>query len=314
LGPHVSFESRGKASRFGLAIHMPARTVPWILLTPAIALSIFLIVVPYGMSFFYAFTNAQLTSVTTASGVGFRNFSDLIHQIEPAFSTEVITTVAFTGFTVVGSLAAGTSLALALYGVDSRIRAVLQALILIPWTVAAVITGYTWTFMYGAQIGFLNNFIERLGGSGISWLLERWLAIGSLAVANVWASFGIVFLVITAALANVPENLLRAAQVDGAGPGKIMTKVLLPNIRQAFLLAFLVAAVSGLNVFDLIFVITGGGPVYQTETLPLLMYRQTFVNGDVGAGAAVTLILFFMTAALAVAYVLAWQKESRKWS
>ena len=80
------------------------------------------------------------------------------------------------------------------------------------------------------------------------------------------------------------------------------------------LLATLVAFISGLNVFDLIFVLTGGGPVYQTETLALTMYRLTFKRGDVGEGAAVTLILFVLSLLLAIAYVITWQRESKKWS
>jgi ABC-type sugar transport system permease subunit len=228
--------------------------------------------------------------------------------------TEVVTTVVFTVATVVGSLGLGTLLALALHGLRSRTKAVLQALILVPWVVASVITGYTWTFMYAPQVGFLNTFIERLGGDPVSWLLERWLAIGALAVANIWASFGLVFLIVSAALSNVSENILRAAQIDGAGPLTTIRRVVLPNIRQAFLLATLVATVSGLNVFDLIFVITHGGPIYQTEPLSLLMYRLTFVQGEVGAGAAVTVILFLATLVLSVGYVIAWRREERKWS
>jgi multiple sugar transport system permease protein len=288
--------------------------VPWLLLAPAIGLCVFLIVAPYALTFLYAFTNAQLTSISSFSGAGLSNFRELFNLPEPRFSMELITTAAFTGFTVVGSLGLGTVLALAVYGLRPRTRAVLQALILVPWTVAAVITGYTWTFMYGAQVGFLNDVIQRLGFSPVSWLLDRWLAIGALAVANIWASFGLVFLIVSAALANVPENILRAAQVDGAGPLTTIRRVVLPNIRQAFLLATLVATVSGLNVFDIIFVITHGGPIYQTETLSLLMYRLTFVDGEVGAGAAVTVILFALTLVLSVAYAVAWRREARKWS
>ena len=288
--------------------------MPWLLLTPAIGLSVFLVVVPYGITFLYAFTDAQLSSISSFSGAGLENFSTLFHLDEPRFMMEVVTTVAFTAATVVGSLGLGTLLAVALHGLRARTRAVLQALILVPWVVASVITGYTWTFIYSPQVGFLNTLIERLGGSGVSWLLERWLAIGALAVANVWASFGLVFLIVSASLSNVSENILRAAQIDGAGPLTTIRRVILPNIRQAFLLATLVATVSGLNVFDLIFVITHGGPIYQTEPLSLLMYRLTFVQGEVGAGAAVTVILFLATLVLSVAYVIAWRREERKWS
>ena len=288
--------------------------MPWLLLAPAIALSVFLVVVPYGITFLYAFTDAQLSSISSFSGAGFENFTTLFNLDEPPFMTEVVTTVTFTAATVIGSLGIGTLLALALHGLRARTRAVLQALILVPWVVASVITGYTWTFMYAPQVGFLNTFIERLGGSGVSWLLDRWLAIGALAIANIWASFGLVFLIVSAALTNVSENILRAAQVDGAGPVTTIRRVILPNIRQAFLLATLVATVSGLNVFDLIYVITHGGPIYQTEPLPLLMYRLTFQQGEVGAGAAITVILFLITLVLSVGYVIAWRREERKWS
>src|SRR5262249_7195840 len=153
-------------------VRLPRWVVPWLLLSPAIALSVFLVVVPYGITFLYAFTNAQLSSISSFAGAGFGNFTTLFNLEQPNFSTEMVTTVAFTAFTVVGSLGLGVLLALALYGVAGRTKAILQALILVPWVVASVITGYTWTFMYAPQVGFLNTFIERLGGSGVSWLLD----------------------------------------------------------------------------------------------------------------------------------------------
>jgi ABC-type sugar transport system permease subunit len=295
-------------------MRLPRGIVPWLLLAPAIGLSVFLIVVPYAITFLYAFTDAQLTNITSFTGAGLSNFRTLFNLEEPRFATEVITTVAFTAITVVGSLTLGTVLAMALYGLHPKTRATFQALILVPWVVASVITGYTWTFMYAPQVGFLNTFLESIGRSPVSWLLYRWLAISALAVANIWASFGLVFLIVSAALTNVPASILRAAQIDGAGPITTIRRVVLPNIRQAFLLATLVATVSGLNVFDLIFVITHGGPIYATETLSLLMYRLTFELGEVGLGAAVTLILFLFTLILAVAYVFAWRREERKWT
>src|SRR5437588_11690132 len=137
------------------AVRLPRGAVPWLLLSPAIGLSVWLVVVPYGITFLYAFTNAQLSSISSFSGAGFANFTTLFNLDEPRFMTEVVTTLAFTAATVVGSLAAVTFLALALHGLPARTRAVLQALILVPWVVASVITGYTWSFMYAPQVGFL---------------------------------------------------------------------------------------------------------------------------------------------------------------
>jgi ABC-type sugar transport system permease subunit len=102
--------------------------------------------------------------------------------------------------------------------------------------------------------------------------------------------------------------------VDGAGYARIVRRVILPSIRPSFLLAGLVALVSGLNVYDLIYVMTGGGPVYQTETLALEMFRITTKRGNVGQGAALTVILFSISLLLAVIYVVVWRREARKWS
>jgi ABC-type sugar transport system permease subunit len=123
----------------------------------------------------------------------------------------------------------------------------------------------------------------------------------------------VVLLVMTGALTHLPRNIVLAAQVDGAGSLTTIRRIVLPNVRPAFLLATLVAIVSGLNTFDLIFVLTGGGPVYRTETLALSMYRLTFKLGDVGPGSAVTSILLLLSIAIAIAYVIAWQREARRW-
>src|SRR2546427_2484203 len=95
---------------------------------------------------------------------------------------------------------------------------------------------------------------------------------------------------------------------------RIVGRIVLPSIRPAFLLAGLVATVSGLNVFDLIYVRTGGGPVYQTETLALEMFRITTRRSNIGEGAAVTVILFSLSLLLAIAYVIIWRREQRKWT
>jgi ABC-type sugar transport system permease subunit len=91
-------------------------------------------------------------------------------------------------------------------------------------------------------------------------------------------------------------------------------RVILPAIRPTFLLAALVALVSGLNTFDLIYAMTRGGPLYHTETMALEMYRLTIPKGNVGQGAAVTVILFTLSLALAIGYVVIWRREARKWT
>ena len=297
---------------------MSARLVgwaaPWLLLAPALILLCVLVLLPYAGALLYSLTDGQLITIGTAPRlVGLANFEKLMSARDPEFGLVVGATAVFTAGTVVGSLGLGTFLGLALSSLRPSARGPLQALLLVPWVIAGVVVGYTWKLVYDPQVGLANAMLVPLGVSRVAWLLERWPAIAALVVANVWAAYGIVLLVISSALANVPASLVLAAQVDGARAATIIRRIVLPNIRRSFLLAALVAVISGLNVFDLIFVMTGGGPTYQTETLALTMYRLTFRRGDIGEGAAVTVILFGFSLALAVVYVLSWQREARKW-
>lgn len=286
----------------------------WLLLAPSLIMLAVFVFVPYAGALLYSVVDAKLTDVTNTTFVGLRNFDDVITVPEPSFWMIVGTTALFTAGTTIGALGLGTVLAVFLHTLGPSTRAALLAILILPWVVAAVVIGYAWRLVYDPQLGLANSVLAIFGIEGLPWLLDRYLAILSLVVANVWAGYVLVLLVVSSALTNIPRSIILAAQVDGAGFLGTVGRVVLPNIRPALLLATLVAIVGGLNVFDLIFVMTGGGPSYQTETLALAMYRFTFRRGEVSQGAAVTVILFVLTLALAIAYVVSWQRESKKWA
>jgi ABC-type sugar transport system permease subunit len=290
------------------------RWVAWLLLVPALVPLVGLVLVPYAGALLYSLTGATLADISSPPLVGLKNFGSVAGSTEPPFRMVVEATAVFTLGTVVGSLGLGTLLAVALSTVKASLRGPLLAIFLIPWVIAGVVIGYTWKLVYDPQIGLANAILSIFRMAPVPWLVERWLAIGALIVANVWAAYGVVLLIVSSALANVPRSLVLAARMDGAGVGTITRRIILPSIGPAMLLATLVAFISGLSVFDLIFVLTGGGPIYQTETLALMMYRLTFRRGDVGEGAAVTVLLFLFSLLLAIAYVVTWQREARKWS
>jgi len=293
---------------------LPRWAAPWLLLTPALILLCVLVLLPYAGALLFSVTDGRLITIGTLPRlVGLSNFEKVISSTGPEFGLVVAASAVFTLGTLVGSLGLGTLLGLAVTSLRPKLRGPLLALLLVPWIIAGVVVGYTWKLVYDPQIGLANAMLVPLGVGRVAWLLERWPAIAALVVANVWAAYGVVLLVVSSALTNVPQSLILAGQVDGAGTLTIIRRIVLPNIRRAFLLAALVAVVSGLNVFDLIFVMTGGGPTYQTETLALTMYRLTFRRGDIGEGAAVTVMLFCFSLALAIVYVWSWQREARKW-
>ena len=253
------------------------RATPWLLLALPLLLLFLFLLLPYLLTFYYSTTGATIGRLLNVKEVGLKNF-------------------------------------LALHTVSAGVRSALLAVYLIPWVIAAVIIGYTWRLIYDPAIGLANSVLGALGVAPIDWLTTQGIAIFALVVANVWAGYGIVLLVVSGALANVPPNIILAGQVDGASYGRIVRRVILPAIRPTFLLAALVALVSGLNTFDLIYAMTRGGPLYHTETMALEMYRLTALKGNVGQGASVTVILFTVSLALAVAYVIVWRREARKWS
>jgi ABC-type sugar transport system permease subunit len=291
-----------------------ARATPWLLLVAPLVLLFLFLLLPYLLTFYYSVTGATIGHLSNVPLVGSTNFQAVLTSRNPPFPGVLFVTAAFTVGTLVGSLVLGTVLALALYTVPAGRRSALLAVYLIPWVIAGVVIGYTWKLMYDPEIGLANTLLEAVGVSPVSWLSDRATSIAALVVANVWAGYGIVLLVISAALANVPPNLILAGQVDGAPVARIVRRIILPAIRPAVLLAALVALVGGLNTFDLIYAMTKGGPLYQTETMALEMYRLTALKGSIGQGAAVTVILFTISLLLAVIYVVLWRREARKWT
>ena len=290
------------------------RATPWLLLVLPLLLLFLFLLLPYLLTFYYSTTGATIGRLLNVKGVGLKNFESVLSEDAPSFIGVVVVTAIFTAGTLLGSLGLGTGLALALHTVSAGVRSALLAIYLSPWVIAAVIIGYTWRLIYDPAIGLANSVLGAVGVGPVDWLTEQASAIAALVVANVWAGYGIVLLVVSGALANVPPNIILAGQVDGASYARIVRRVILPAIRPTFLLAALVALVSGLNTFDLIYAMTRGGPLYHTETMALEMYRLTALKGNVGQGAAVTVILFTVSLALAVAYVIIWRREARKWS
>jgi ABC-type sugar transport system permease subunit len=290
------------------------RATPWLLLALPLLLLFLFLLLPYLLTFYYSVTGATIGKLLHVTLVGLKNFQAVLSSHAPDFIGVLLITAVFTTGTLLGSLALGTGLALALHTVSAGMRSALLALYLIPWVIAAVVIGYTWRLMYDPAIGLANSALGALGVAPVDWLTDKTTAMAALIVANVWAGYGIVLLVVAAALANVPPNIILAAQVDGASYVRTVRRVILPAIRPTFLLAALIALVSGLNTFDLIYAMTRGGPLYQTETMALEMYRLTIGKGNVGQGAAVTVILFTLSLALAIAYVVIWRREARKWT
>src|SRR4051794_1187028 len=188
------------------------RATPWLLLAlPLLVMGVFLLL-PYVLTFFYSTTGATIGRLFNVPQVGLKNFQAVLSEDAPSFISVIAITAIFTVGTLLGSLALGTGLALALHTVSAGARSALLAVYLIPWVISAVIIGYTWRLIYDPAIGLANSVLGMVGIGPIDWLTEQGIALAALVVANVWAGYGIVLLVVSGALANVPPNIILAGQ------------------------------------------------------------------------------------------------------
>jgi multiple sugar transport system permease protein len=197
------------------------------------------------------------------------------------------------------------TVALALQG-QQRGRRVAVALLLLPWALPSVVTARMFEWLYHPSAGLLNFL---LGGQAINWLGEPILALPALIVADVWRTMPFVALLCYARVLTIAPDIYEAARVDGAGTVGTVRDITLPLLRRVLLIALLFRTLDALRAFDLMFVLTGGGPANMTETLTVYAYRSLFQTLQLGFGAAIGVVVFVLVMLVAWAYLRAMARE-----
>lgn len=215
--------------------------------------------------------------------------------------------VRFTGlFTLVSvPLELGLGLAFALLlNEPVPLRGLLRACVLIPWAIPAAISGRTFELIYNYHYGLANFLCRQLGFAEqpVNWLGSGAGAFFSLVAADAWKTTPFVAIILLAGLSAIPEELYRQARVDGANLLQRFFRITLPLLRPVLLVALLFRTIDALRIFDVIYVLTGGGPGGATTSLSLYGYGY-FLAGDFGYGSAVSVALFAIAFSLAVFYV-----------
>ena len=208
-------------------------------------------------------------------------------------------TAAFVAVTVTLELAAGLVLALALDRV-SRARGLVRTAVLLPWAIPTVVAALVWRFMFESPGGLATAAVAGLGVAPPTWFADALAAWVPLVLADVWKTTPFVALLLLAGLQNIDRSLYEAADVDGAGPWRQFIDVTLPMLQPAFLVACLFRTLDAFRVFDVVFIMTGGGPGTATETVSLYTFRTLLQNLRFGYGSALSVIVF--VAAFVVAF------------
>ena len=275
---------------------MTDRRLGWLLLAPALALLGGLTVYP-AVWVIWLSLQYRIPVFSISRWAGLAHYAFL--AVDTRFWNAASVTAAFTAASVALECGLGLAMALGLRGQRHGRRAAV-ALLLLAWALPSVVTAKMFEWLYHPA-GGLVNFL--LGGRPVNWLGDPALALPSLIVADVWRTTPFVALLCYARLLTIPGELYEAAEVDGAAGVQVFARITWPMVRPIFLVALLFRTLDALRAFDLMFVLTGGGPAGTTETLTVYAYRALFQTLQVGFGSAIGVVVFALVMVVAVAYL-----------
>jgi multiple sugar transport system permease protein len=233
--------------------------------------------------------------------VGIDNYLALLSTEE--FWAALQVTVAFTALAVAAVMVASVLIAL-LLNEPFPGRGLVRTLVLIPWAIPPVVNGLMWQWIYGAKVGALNGLLVSLGllPGYRGWLSDPTGALLALATAHVWNALPLAVILLLAALQSIPGELYDAGRVDGSGGFGLFRHVTLPWLAQPLLVVLVLQTMLAIRVFDIIYVLTAGGPGTATTTLVWQTYLTTFDSLDFGLGNAYAYTVSLITLGLALVY------------
>lgn len=247
-------------------------------------------------------TDARLAG-TSGAFIGTDNFTKMLSGRN--FQSAFWTTMQFTVWSVSIELVLGVLVALLL---NQRFfgRTALRALLILPWALPTVVNATLWRLIYNPEYGALNAMLTQIGllDAYRSWLGQPGSAMTALIVADVWKNFPLVALIALAALQAVPKDIRAAAISDGANAWKRFRFVIMPYLIGPLMVALVLRTIEAFKVFDLIWIMTRGGPANSTRSLSILVYQEGFAFQRVGSGASLALIITLIITVLAVAYLM----------
>jgi ABC-type sugar transport system permease subunit len=235
--------------------------------------------------------------------VGWENYVDL--WTDPVASQALQTTLIFVAVTVPSELLLGLVMALVM-NETFRGRGLLRAIVLVPWAIPTVVSSQMWRFIFNDRYGLVNFVL--FGGDTARYLAplaDPHLALLAIMAAEIWKTAPFAALIILAGLQTIPEEVYEAASIDGANSWQKFRHVTLPLIWPALLLALLFRTIDALRVFDLVFVMTQGGPADATNVLQFYGYKKSFAEGMIGYGSTIAVTVFLISLVLALAYLRA---------
>lgn len=301
-----------------IANRLPARRgghrdyTRWIFVAPAMAVVICLLIYPLCSTLLYSFTNKTMIK-NTFDFVGLKNYITILTDSD--FYKSFQNTLLWTLGSVTGQVIVGFIGALCLNQVKNRIaKSTFRIMCIIPWAFPAIATAMVWKWILNGIYGFLPTLLVDLGITGemVQFFSEKNLVMPTLMCINIWFGAPLIMVNVYAALQTIPQDQYEAAQIDGASKWQMFRHITMPHIRTVVGLLIVLRTVWVFNNFDLIYMITGGGPAGASKTMPIYIYDTGWTGRMVGKASSASIILLLFLVILCVLYfkvINRWEKE-----
>jgi len=270
------------------------RRLAYLLIAPAVILMLAVTAYPIGYAVWLSLQKVSLTTPADTSFVGLANYQTVL--TDRYWWTAFVVTLAITVVSVAIEFVLGMALALVMHRTIFG-KGVVRTAILIPYGIVTVAASYSWYYAWTPGTGYLANLLPE----GSAPLTEQLPSLAIVVLAEVWKTTPFMALLLLAGLALVPQDLLNAAQVDGAGAWKRLFKVTLPLMKPAILVALLFRTLDAFRIFDNIYVLTGGAN--NTGSVSILGYDNLFKAFNLGLGSAISVLIFLSVAIIAFIYI-----------
>ncbi|MGC0822179.1 sugar ABC transporter permease [Pantoea agglomerans] len=295
-----------------LSLRQREQRQAWVLLAPMLLVMLLLTAWPLLRTIWLSFTDAALIgSGETPAWIGLENY--LYALSDPDFRASIWLTLYFTLVSVTVEGIIGVLVALLL---NQKFigRNVLRVLVILPWALPTIVNAMMWRLNFNPDYGSINALLSQLGiiDGYRSWLGSPEAALNAVMFADIWKNYPLVTLLVLAALQSIPEDLFEAARLDGASAWRRFRAITFPAIVAPLGVALVLRTIDAFKIFDIIYVMTRGGPVDSTKTLSFFVYQESFSYLRAGSGAAYAILMTLMCALLITLYLLMlWHQRRR---
>jgi multiple sugar transport system permease protein len=276
----------------------------WLLLLPMLAIMAAVTGYPLLSTIRLSFTDATLIGrAASFAWVGWDNFRYVF--TDPNFADAFVRTLYFTFVSVGIEILLGVLVAL-LLDREFAGRAILRALLVLPWALPTIVNAMMWRLIYNPGFGSFNALLKQIGliDQYRSWLGDPDLAMNMVILADVWKNYTLVALIVLAALQTIPRELFQAAAIDGAGPWTRFWKITFPHILGPLTVVLILRMIEAFKVFDIMYVMTRGGPADVTKTVSFFVYQESFSYLRAGSGAAYAVTVALTSAVMIALYIM----------